>query len=251
MRLRHLLDLVLPSECAGCLRPGRGWCSRCDRTLSGLRFAAGPRSVTPRPCPPGLPEVITWGLYADPLRSVVTAWKDEGRRDLRAVLGPLLATAVSAALGHFPEAGPEQPSRPLIVPAPSSRRARRARGDVPLHDLASRAVGRWGLPADLVVLPVLDQRRAVSDQAGLTTQDRRSNVAGAFTVGERWREVVTGRAVLVVDDVMTTGATIAECARALHEHGASVVVAATVAATRRRTGGSRATTSEPPERLAV
>jgi orotate phosphoribosyltransferase len=60
--------------------------------------------------------------------------------------------------------------------------------------------------------------------------------------------VVEGRAVLIVDDVMTTGATIAECGRALHEHGASLVVAATVAATRRRAGGSRGTAPEPHDR---
>jgi predicted amidophosphoribosyltransferase len=126
---------------------------------------------------------------------------------------------------------------------------------VPLHDLTSRAVRHCGLPAGLGVLPVLDQRRAVSDQAGLTTLDRLSNVAGAFTVDQRWREVVEGRAVLVVDDVMTTGATIAECSRALHEHGASVVVAATVAATRRRAAGAsrnRAVAAPPglaPRRL--
>jgi predicted amidophosphoribosyltransferase len=106
---------------------------------------------------------------------------------------------------------------------------------VPLHELAALAGRHAGLPA-AAVLPVLEQRRAVSDQSGLTTLDRRSNVADAFTVGRRWHELVVDRPVLVVDDVMTTGATIAECARALYEHGALVVVAATVAATQRRAG---------------
>lgn len=236
MTYRHLLDLVLPSECAGCLRPGHRWCARCERALTGLGFRAGPRWVTPRPCPPGLPDVVAWGLYAEPLRSVVTAWKDEGRRDLHAVLAPLLTSAVQAALEQFPEAAAAGSPAPLIVAAPSSSRARRVRGDRPLQELAARAARHAGLAA--AVCPVLEQQRGVRDQSGLTTLDRRANVAGAFTVGARWREVVVGRTVLVVDDVMTTGATIAECSRALYEHGASVVLAATIAATRRRAGSA-------------
>lgn len=246
MAFRKLLDLVLPLECAGCLRPGRGWCPRCDRALSRLGFPYGPQRVTPRPCPPELPDVVTWGHYAEPLRSVITAWKDEGRRDLQAVLEPFLACALRAALDEFQEVAHAGPAGPLIVPAPSSRRSRRVRGDIPLHALAVRAARRVGPPADGAVLPVLEQRRGVSDQAGLTILDRRDNVAGAFTVGRRWRPAVKDRAVLVVDDVMTTGATIAECSRALYEHGASVVVAATVAATRRRRGTVSSFGARPP-----
>ena len=83
-----LADLVLPRECGGCLRPGSSWCGRCERALATLSFGpaarqvgGGPR-VVPHPAPPGLPSVHAWGIYADPLRAVISAWKDAGRRDL-------------------------------------------------------------------------------------------------------------------------------------------------------------------------
>jgi predicted amidophosphoribosyltransferase len=81
---------------------------------------------------------------------------------------------------------------------------------------------------------VLEHHRAVVDQAGLGTASRAVNLSGAVRVSGRWRGVVRGRRCLVVDDVMTTGATLAECSRALREAGASAVVAATIGATERR-----------------
>ncbi len=235
MSLHSLLDLVLPVECAGCHRVGSTWCRRCARSLGQLAFAEGPRSVSPDPPPPGMPPVWSWGHYADPLRAAITAWKDEGRRDLAVVLAPLLSGAVATAVAEEGDAS----TRPLIVPAPSSRRSRRTRGDVPIRQLAGLALDRGHPPlGDLAA--VLDQRRAVRDQAGLTTAARRDNVTGAFLVPGRWRPVVGGRVCVVVDDVMTTGATLVECARALGEAGAARVVGATIAVPRRRRGALRA-----------
>jgi predicted amidophosphoribosyltransferase len=109
-----------------------------------------------------MPAVYAWGTYADPLRAAVTAWKDEGRRDLVDELVPLLRRALWAALN----VGPKAVAAALVVPAPSSRRSRRTRGDVPLHDLARRAAAGPPFSA-LQVLAALDERRGVRDQAGL------------------------------------------------------------------------------------
>lgn len=231
MTLRPLLDLVLPTECAGCHRTGLPWCRRCRRALDRLAFPGGPRPVTPDPPPAGVPYVYAWGAYADPLRAAITAWKDEGRRDLASELAPLLGAALSAAVE-----GADGASMPLVVPAPSSRRSRRVRGDVPLHDLAGRAVDVLSLPG-LEVVAALDERRGVRDQSGLATTARQANVSGAFHVPRARRPWLAGRDCVVVDDVMTTGATLVESARALQDSGAGRVLGAVVAVPRRRRGG--------------
>ncbi|MGO4598225.1 ComF family protein [Terrabacter sp. 2RAF25] len=202
--------------------------------------------VVPHRAPGGMPPVHAWGIYADPLRAVVSAWKDGGRRDLLRVLEPVLAESIAGALDGVGWVG----GTVLVVPAPSSRRAERHRGDTPIVDLcgaAVLAVGRADGPdsrrgsgggAGLVlrVAPALRHVRRVEDQSGLGTAARRGNLKGALTVKPLWHNVVRGRRCLLVDDVVTTGATLAEAARALREAGAGPVVGAAMAATQRTRG---------------
>jgi predicted amidophosphoribosyltransferase len=84
------------------------------------------------------------------------------------------------------------------------------------------------------VVPALRHRRAVADSAGLTSAQRAANLAGAFAVRPGYPRLLAGRRVVVVDDLVTTGVTLAECADALRGAGADVVAVATVAATARR-----------------
>ena len=199
-----------------------------------------------------MPQCWAGARFEGPLRLAVTAYKDEGRRDLRDDLARLLGAALAAAtddpaLRRRLASGEEV----LVVPVPASRASRRRRGDDPVGGLArsataavNRSAHRGGAPerslplADragggLVVAPALVHTRAVADQAHLDRAARAANLAGAMVVAAGWRRVVDGAVCVVVDDVVTTGATLAEATRALHDAGARHVVAAACATTPR------------------
>lgn len=171
-----------------------------------------PGPVRPRPTPPGLPPVHAAVPYRDQIRAMLLAHKERGALGLVRPLGGALAGAVRAGLADAPGAGPV-----VLVPVPSAPRAVRARGHDPTRRIAYAAAAelrRTGLAVR--VLAVLRQRRAVADQAGLDARQRLANVTGALEVmaggGGLLAEV--GRIVLV-DDLMTTGASLAEAARAI------------------------------------
>lgn len=226
----ELADLALRRECAGCGRARTSWCPDCGRGLQGA-----PTARRLAPLGPGTTGLTVWSTasYRDVVRAGVVAWKDRGRADLTPVLAQALRRAVLAAVADLADTG----DRLLLVPAPSSRRTRRARGRDPVRDLARCCAGRLrrrGL--DVQVAPALSQARHVQDQAGLGADERQQNLSGALRVLPAWGRLLRGRDCLVVDDVVTTGATLLDCVRALDEAGATVRAAATVAATVRRDG---------------
>jgi len=123
----------------------------------------------------------------------------------------------------------------FVVPVPSSPAAVRRRGDAPLNLLTRAAVREVGLsPRELIVSPALRLQRRVADQAGLDHFQRANNLERAMQLRPRWRTSIAGVSCLLVDDVLTTGATLVEAARALRAGGSGHVAAATVAATQRR-----------------
>ncbi len=219
---RELADLVLPADCAGCGLPRTGLCARCRELLSGSR----PWRVRPDPPPDGLPPVHACLAYADEVRAVLLAHKERGALRLAAPLGAVLAGAVRAAARG--STGPL-----LLVPVPSARRSVAARGHDPVRRMALAAAGelrRGGRRAR--VLPVLRQRRAVADQTGLDARQRLANLAGALDTAAGAGRLLEQGPVVVVDDLVTTGASLAEAARALGGAGGRVVGAAVVAASR-------------------
>jgi predicted amidophosphoribosyltransferase len=174
----------------------------------------------------------------------VVAWKDRGRLDLTRPLAHSLAAAVEAALdaaGVGTARSGRSRTPVLLVPVPSSAGATRVRGaDVValLAAVASRRLRGRGRPVRGARL--LRQRRRVSDQAGLGARGRAANVAGAFAVRRPLlRGLPPGARVVVVDDVVTTGASAAEAARVLRRHGAVVLGVAAVAWTPLRGAADR------------
>lgn len=220
---RELAGLMLPVDCAGCGRPRTELCVRCLRALA--RGGRGPGRVRPRPLPGGLPEVRAGAVYADEVRAVLLAHKERGALRLAGPLGAVLAGAVC---GLRTGPGPL-----LLVPVPSSRGSVAGRGHDPVRRIALAAAGelrRAGVAAR--VLTVLRQCRSVADQAGLSAAQRRANVAGALAVPGGAGRLLAAGAVVLVDDLVTTGATLAEAARAVAAAGGRAAGAAVVAAPR-------------------
>lgn len=230
--LLALVELAAPSCCAGCGLAGTRWCPDCGAVLRGT----APRAWEPTPCPPGFPPTWAGLAYDGPVRAAVLAWKEQSRVELTPVLGAVLRTVVGAALaGSAPHTAAVLHQAPVaLVPAPSAATSVRARGRRAVCELAATASR-----PDLVV-DALRLVRRVQDQAGLSARARAANLEHAVTVRPGAGTALLGVPCVVVDDVVTTGATLAECARALQAAGAGPVVAATVAATRRRPAWPRA-----------
>jgi predicted amidophosphoribosyltransferase len=222
-----LLDLVLPAECAGCGRVGsaeviEGLCSTCSFALSGPpAVVRSPRRMT------GLPPVQALAPYREPVPDIILAHKEHSRLDLARPLGRQLARAALAASPTVVAV--------WLVPAPSAGASTRRRGQDPVRRMARvaaaelRAVGHTAN-----VLAALKHCRSVTDQVGLTHEQRAQNLSGALAVHAAAARRIASRPVVLVDDVMTSGSTLADAARAVREAGGNPVGAAVLAATRLR-----------------
>src|SRR5437667_1442847 len=203
-----LADLVLPGTCAGCGASAPGsLCPSCTGILDGLR----PHPVRPTPAPPGLPPCVALGSYDGVLREVLLAYKERGRHVLARPLGDWLAGAVAAAIL---QAGRPVGTPALLVPVPDTAGAARERYGDHMRRLARRAVVRLnatGWPAGIAA-PVVTRPRA--DSVTLDAQNRVVEAARAFV--PRPRELARmaaavhrGAVVIPVDDILTTGGTLA------------------------------------------
>lgn len=224
--VRELLGLLLPVECAGCGLDDVAWCASCADRLAGRFWRCedrAPRLDRMDGCGP-LP-VWTLADCTGPVRRAVVVWKDRGRSDLTRPFAAALAGA-AAGLRADVAAGPL-----LVVPSPSTAAARRRRGGNLVDGLATGvADGLAHAAVVTAVAPVLVRTRG-HDQVGLGARARTRNLAGRVQVPARHVPRLTGRRVLVVDDVLTTGATLAACRSALERAGAHVVGAVTLAST--------------------
>jgi predicted amidophosphoribosyltransferase len=217
------VDLVLGGTCAGCQEPGPAVCGACTTELSGMT----PFTAWPDPVPAGLPAPTATAPYAGVLRKVILAHKEEGHYALARPLGEALASSVRTALGEERAA--------WLCPVPSTPATVRRRGHDPLRRVVIASVKelrRQGY--DVRLADALAVVRRPADQAGLSAGERAANLAGAFAARSRWAERLTDQPVLLVDDVLTTGSTLTEAARALSARGIPVLGCAVVAATPRR-----------------
>jgi predicted amidophosphoribosyltransferase len=213
------LAVLFPVECAGCGDTDVALCEFCRRDCSARVTVHSLSDGTQH----GDIRVFAAVRYEGPQRRCILALKEHNRTDVAAVLGEALGRAIDTAVSVSLEST-RSTRRLEIALVPSSRLARRRRGYDPVKLLASRA---GFSSSDIFAEP---EGRFV--QKGLSALERAHNRRGTFST----REGVAARRFIVVDDVATTGATLADASRAIREAGGEVVAAAVLAFTPRRRG---------------
>lgn len=230
--LRDVVELVLPSTCAGCGAYGEQCCRTCLTALGALR----PRPASPSPVPESMP--LTWAAaaYEGIVRRVIVAFKDHDRPDLGWILGPLVAGALREAIDASPQwcAAAEEWGRVAVIAVPSRAKGTRLRGRFPVGELVDHVVDAQRGPQPLLWrVDALSFGRAVRDQAGLDQRQRGENICGAMRLSGQAESGLRDVPIVLVDDITTTGSTLAEAARTVQGVAGGPMLAITVAATAR------------------
>lgn len=219
-RLREqAIDTVYPPRCAGCGRRGwwvcneclpraqalaRPWCDRCGAPVNAEDGCAGLH--------PALRVVRSAVWYEGWPRKAITQFKYEGESARARHLAELLVPMVD-----------DFPADAMLTPVPLHRRRERDRG----YNQAAFLAEALARPTGRHTSQVLARAEETRQQVGLAAEQRRANVLGAFAIREG--ADARGRSFVLIDDVMTTGATLGECAAVLDRAGAAFVGALTVA----------------------
>lgn len=200
------LDLIFPPRCAGCGRVDTRWCAVCARRLDALPL------LDATPTLAGLTGVAATAVHDGIARQAVHGLKYEGAIELAVPLAQRLEQRLRLT-NWTPD---------MVVPVPLHAARQRDRGYNQAQQLAEGLALRLSLPCSP---SALRRERDTRSQVGLDAAGRRANVHGAFYCQA---EAVSGRHVLLVDDVYTTGATLGACAEAMLQAGAPAVYAITV-----------------------
>lgn len=213
-----LIDLLVPVTCAACGLPGAHLCAECEGllvsagTTVGCRRCGHPWSVAVATCPecPRAIDRLRYGVaYQPPATAVVHAFKHGRRRGLAHLLAGIMVAAMP------------RPGADALVPVPITPRRRRQRGANQSVLLAHALARHWDLPVAMLLRRVGPE----VTQRGASATRRADQVRGVFVA----RRDLPGARVVLVDDVMTTGATLSACARALRRAGAVRVEAVAAA----------------------
>ena len=213
------LDAALPATCVGCGREGPPLCDACLPALDRrLHAPAGVPIGLPGDLPAPLLQLDWCAPFSGTVRSALHAIKYGGEQRLAEPLGAAIARRW-ARVGVGAD---------LVTHVPVHAARARTRGYDQAELIARAAARHLGLP----YAPLLARERATVAQFDLDRRDRAANVAGAFVAGNARAPDPRGHWVLLVDDVVTTGATLAACAEALEGAGAMCTSAITVARAR-------------------
>jgi ComF family protein len=216
--VERVLDAAFPARCVGCGHEGAVLCASCAPALDArLDHPPGIPIGLPGDIPEPLLQLEWCAGFRGVLRDALHQLKYAGEQRLAEPLGAAIARRW-ARVGVGAE---------LVVNVPVHADRAKTRGYDQAELIARSAARHLGLP----VVPCLERRRATTAQFDLDRTTRATNVAGAFAVRATADDLPSpvGRWILLIDDVTTTGATLAACAEALHAAGAAAVSAITVA----------------------
>jgi len=217
------LDLIFPPTCGGCGQPGSRWCKDCQQRVQHLvepvcdvcGISLDDDSNLCPDCRRARPRyriLRSWSLFDDPVRTALHKLKY--RRDVA------LGDALAVHLVEF-TVGLKCPAE-MIVPVPLGKKRSQERG----YNQVSLIARPLALATGMAFAPdALSRVRETRSQVGLSKMERRANVSGAFQARTAH---VSGRFVLLMDDVATTGSTLSSCAETLYGAGARDVFALTV-----------------------
>ncbi len=223
---RAVLDLALPQLCPACREPieGKGLCPACWAKLSFISRPYCERLGIPFVYDPG-PGILSMAAIADPpayhraraavrfdevSRALVHGLKYNDRLDLAPMMGRWMAQAGRELLAEAD----------ALVPVPLHWRRLWTRRFNQSATLAAAITAASGVP---VAAGALRRVKATAQQVGLSRAERAANIQGAFRVPAEGRPQVAGRRLVLIDDVLTSGATVEGCARALLRAGAANV----------------------------
>ncbi len=217
---------LLPQHCEVCrCWAARGLCADCAARYAAPRPRCGrcalATGVALEACghclreSPAFDRTVCVADYTFPWDQLITAFKFHGRAELAGLLAEQLAAAIERAAPLAPEPRPA-----CVVPVPLSPQRLRERGYNQAWELARRVARRLALPADA---ELLHRPLDTAHQSGLSRGERQRNLRNAFTLDPQRRSLVQGQRIALVDDVMTTGATVQEAASALRRAGAAAV----------------------------
>jgi competence protein ComFC len=217
------LDWLFPPVCGGCGRKGFRWCPDCQKQVirvpdpvcqsCGLPLSHPGLCPTCHASPPTYEAIRAWVVFEGPIRHAIHSLKYRRNAALGDALAPHLAGYARNLSWQVD----------LVVPVPLGRQRMQERGynQVGLFAKPLAAIQGWHYSPNVLV-----RTRETLSQVGLSPLERKENISGAFQAEP---VLADGKAILLVDDVVTTGATLSACSEALIKAGARIIYALTLA----------------------
>jgi len=204
--------LLFPTRCFGCRELGYSICSECRQQWNPHRYQSRVTNLA----------VYSAITYSPIAKNILLAAKEQGVKSADQLVRNAVSVSIHELFKKYPSCA--------LVPIPSSASSNRRRGRDFINEIAISVARDLGV----AVLPLLEHQRKIRDQSKLNVSNRHQNLAMALSIKPQFRGNYSGEKVVILDDLVTTGATIGEANRALTRGGFKVQAAATACVALRR-----------------